>query len=608
VSNVEIVLGALRREIEARPTDPEPCIKLGSALQALGRFDDAINAHAMAITRRPHDAAGYANLAGTMRAAGRLDEAIIVYREALIRAPFWAEVSSDLGATLRDAGRPQEARTELEQALRVDANCTGAHYNLALALFDLGELGQARDALNIAVQQRPDWGEAWYALGNILRELGEPKVAVAAYREAVRCAPGLAHAWSNLLFTLNFIPGETDETLARANRGWAETVERDIEPAPPPRNSRDTGRQLRIGYVSSEFRRHHFLTEFLPVLRAHDRNAVHVTCYADVARPDDDTTLVASLADSFRNLHGQSPAAQAAAIRADNIDVLISLTGYLASDRVLFARRIAPVQATYINHLTPTGLGTIDYRITDPWFDPPGAASAADTEQPIRLRSGYGIYAPPDNAPVPDAPPVLRNGFVTFGSFNALLKVTDETLHLWAGLMRFLPTARLLIKARELSQRAVLAAFQMRLRRAGIDADRCILIGHVADRGENLGHYLKADIALDPVPFTGGATTRELLWMGIPVVSLAGATRASRIGSSVLHRAGLGDLVATGPADYVRIAASLAGDPARLQGLRGGLRDRLKSSPLLDAATHTRELEAAYRQMWQAWCAQAPTA
>ena len=594
---------ALKRAVTLQPGYAEAWTNLGNVLWSQGELDHAIAAHGEALKFRPDYAVAYANLGTALRSAGRLSEAVAAYREALARAPGLAAAHNDLGTTLRATGDAAAALQAFDRALALDPANAGAAYNRGVALTDLDRLPEAEAALRQSIALDPGRAAPHYALGNVIRDLGDLAGAAAEFRAAVQLDPGFADAWSNLLFLLPCLPGETDETLARANREWAATVERSALDLPPLANPRDPGRRLRIGYVSTEFRQHHFLAEFLPVLRAHDRRHVHVTCYADVAAPDADTAAVERLADSFRNLSGRDPRDQAETIRQDGIDVLVSLTGYLARDRRLFVNRLAPVQASYVNHLTTTGLATMDYRLTDDWLDPPSAATALDPEVPVRLASGFSVFAPPDDASEPGPLPALAHGGVTFGCFNNLIKVSDQAIALWAAVLAHVPTARLLIKARDLSRAPVLEAFRRRLGAGGADLARCELIGYVAGGQANFAAYARADIGLDPAPFSGGATTREMLWMGLPVVTLAGPSRAARIGASILTRAGLPEMVAASPDDYVRIAAKLAADVPALAALRRDLRRRVAASPLVDASRHTRELEAAFRQMWARWCA-----
>ncbi|MBV8537635.1 MAG: tetratricopeptide repeat protein [Alphaproteobacteria bacterium] len=594
---------ALQRAVALRPDYAEAWTNLGNVLWSQGALEGAIAAHREALKFRPDYAIAYANLGTALRAKGLLSEAIAAYREALARAPELAAAHNDLGTALRETGEPAEALAAFDRALALDPANAGAAYNRGVALLDLDHLPEAETALRRAIEQDPGRAAPHYALGNVIRDLGDLPGAVAEFRAAVRCDPGFADAWSNLLFLLPCLPLETDGSLARANREWAVVAQRSALDLPAPANPREPDRRLRVGYVSTEFRQHHFLAEFLPVLRAHDRAQFHITCYADVAAPDADTDRVGRLADSFRNLGGRDLRAQAECIRADEIDILVSLTGYLARDRQLFVNRLAPVQASYVNHITTTGLATIDYRISDPWLDPPTTATAVDPETPVPLASGFSVFAPPDDAPEAAPLPALTNATVTFGCFNNLIKISDQAIALWAAVLARVPGARLLIKARDLSRAPVLSAFRRRLVAGGIDLARCELIGYVEGGSANLGAYSRADIGLDPAPFAGGATTREMLWMGLPVITLAGPTRAARIGASLLARAGLPELVAASPDHYVRIAAGLAADVPALAALRRDLRRRVAASPLVDASTHTRELETAFRRMWRAWCA-----
>lgn len=593
---------AYQRALALQPDYAEAWTNLGSVLWSMGELDHALAAHREALARRPDYAIAYANLGTTLRAAGRLPEAIAAFREALARAPNLAAAHNDLGTVLRETGQAAEALASFDRALALAPANAGALYNRGVALSDLDRLAEAETALRRSIELDPNRAAPHYALANVIRDLGDLPGAASEFRQAVRFDAGFADAWSNLLFLLPCLPDETDETLARANREWAATVEPTALALPPPANARAPDRRLRIGYVSTEFRQHHFLAEFLPVLQAHDRSRFHITCYADVAAPDADTARVERLADSFRNLHGQNTAARTATLREDRIDILVSLTGYLARDRQLFVQRMAPVQASYINHLTPTGLRTIDYRLADDWVDPPGTMTPLDTEVPIRLASGFSVFTPSAEAPEPGPLPALRNGFVTFGCFNNLIKLSHQALAVWAAVLAAVPAARLLIKARDLSRPAVLDAFRRRLAAAGIDLARCELVGRVDGSRENLAAYARADIGLDPVPFSGGATSREMVWMGLPLVTLAGPTRAARLSSSILHRVGLSELVARSTDGYVRIASKLAADLPALAALRQGLRTRVAASPLVDAERHTRDLETAYREMWVRWC------
>jgi predicted O-linked N-acetylglucosamine transferase (SPINDLY family) len=440
-------------------------------------------------------------------------------------------------------------------------------------------------------------------LGTALQAQGRMAEALQCFDRALVIDPDHEEAWSNRLFAIAFLPGFDDEAQYRANRAWAARVEDRAAPLPPPANDRAPDRRLRLGYVSPDLREHVLLRAFEGVIANHDRAAFELFCYADVARPDDKTRAVAARADGWRNLHGLDDDARAQLIRADGIDILICLSGYLARDRRLFARRVAPVQVAYANHIATTGLSTIDYRVTDPWLDPPGRTETWNSETLARLNTGYLCFTPETEAPDVTPLPALAAGHVTFGSFNNLAKLTPAVLDLWARILIIVPGSRLLLKAGGFSEPAVATRYRDALGARGVTPDRVDLIGWVASKAENNALFGRADIALDPFPFNGGVTTQSALWMGLPVVSLAAPSLVGRLSRCMLARLDLDHLVAEDADGYCRIAQALAGDLDGLAGLRRGMRARFQASAIFDHAGHTRELEAAYRNMWHRWCA-----
>ena len=312
-----------------------------------------------------------------------------------------------------------------------------------------------------------------------------------------------------------------------------------------------------------------------------------------------------SYADHWRDIATLSDAQVAKLVRKDRIDILVDLAGHIGGNRLLvFAHKPAPVQMTYIGYQATTGLAAMDYRLTDEWSDPPGVTDAFHTETLLRLPRCFFCYQPS-----PDAPPIIElpradNGYITFGSFNAFGKVTPEVLATWATLLAEVPNAKLTILADAApSQQAYLNDI---FQREGIDAQR-ITLANRRPRAEYLELIQQADIALDPFPFNGHTTTCDCLWQGVPVVALAGNHYASRFGSSAHQHVELQDLVAQTPQQYVETAARLAADVGRLAKLRQELRPRMAASPLVDYVGFTRNLEAAYRQAWQDWCAQSGT-
>jgi predicted O-linked N-acetylglucosamine transferase (SPINDLY family) len=364
-------------------------------------------------------------------------------------------------------------------------------------------------------------------------------------------------------------------------------------------NDRSPDRRLRIGYVSPDFSRHPVGRFLLPLLESHDHARFEIFCYASVRAPDAVTDACRAAADTWRDVVGQSDEQVAAIVCRDRIDILVDLTMHMAGNRLLlFARKPAPVQVSYLAYCGATGLTTIDYRLTDPYLDPPGGEQRSGGEQPIRLPETYWCYRSTVLAPPVGPLPALRSGHVTFGCLNNFAKVSGPTLVAWSRLLQTLPESRLLLHARPGSHcdrvRDLVA-------RQGVRPERLGFVDRLA-AAEYFRVYGQIDVALDPFPFGGGTTTCDALWMGVPVVSLAGATAVGRSGLSILSNLGRAEWVARDGEQYLRIAVDLAQDLPSLEELRGTLRAQMQASPLMDVPRFARNVEAAYRMMWQRWC------
>jgi len=340
------------------------------------------------------------------------------------------------------------------------------------------------------------------------------------------------------------------------------------------------------------------------LLAAHDHSTVEVFCYSDVVREDPATQRLRQHTPHWRAIAGKPDEAVADLIRADRIDVLVDLAGHTARNRLtVFARKPAPVQVTYLGYCDTTGLAAMDYRLTDALADPPGATEHLHSERLVRLPDTAWCFCPPEDSPPAGIPPMVHSGHVTFACFNVRSKITDETLATWSGLLARVPRSRLLLK--DLSYRE--ASVQQRVRavfeNAGIAPERVEFATRVPTRAEHLRHYERVDIALDTFPYNGTTTTCESLWMGVPVISLAGHTHASRVGVSLLTNAGLPGFIAANPDEYIRLAAQLTTDASQLAAIRTSIRDRMAASPLTDAPRFAQAVEQAFREMWRTRCA-----
>ncbi len=597
-------VASYQRAIALRPELPEAHTGLGLAWYKKGNFDEAIACQKRAIELRPEYAQAHAALGTAFWKKGQPDEAIACLRRALELDPESAAASNDLGLAWNDKGRLDQAIACFQRALSLNPDFVEAHCNLGIAFSNKGDLDQAIASLRRAIALNPNFAPAYDALGNALKDVAQIDAAIACYRRAVALMPGFITTYGNLLYAMNFDPScDARDILAESlqwNHRHAQPLRRFIQ---PHANDRTPHRQLRIGYVSPDFRLHPVSHFMLPVLAAHDRHAVAVFCYSQVLRPDKMTAGIQAHADTWRDIVGCSDQQAADLIRHDQIDILVDLTGHSGDNRLLvFAHKPAPVQVTYLGFPGTTGLETIDYRLTDALADPPGMTDPLCSERLIRLPRTAWCFHPYENAPAVGDLPATRNGFVTFGSFNNLAKINEPLVKLWAEILRSVPGSRLRLKSTYLGLPSARQMIRDIMSKAEIDPDRVDCSGWVSFT-EHLGQYGQIDIALDTYPYHGTTTTCDALWMGVPVVTRAGQCHVSRVGVSLLTNVGLPDLIAQTPEQYVQIATALAADRSRLAELRSTLRDRMQGSPLTDAEPFARDIEAAYRVMWQNWCA-----
>jgi predicted O-linked N-acetylglucosamine transferase (SPINDLY family) len=501
--------------------------------------------------------------------------------------------------------RVEDAIDVLQQLVELHPGSAKAHRDLGAAYLRVDRLDEAHAAHVKALELRPRFGDAYASLGDVYHIPGKVDEAIACSRRALSLKPGSAKIHSNLLLTLNYHRKLDPKSIFDEHVRWAQQHAAPLEATLRPHdNPVNPDRQLRIGYVSPDFRRHsvNFFAE--PIFSNHDRTAFNVTCYSDVTRPDAHTQRISEMCDHWRDIRDMSDDEVAAQVREDKIDILIDLAGHTGGNRLgVFARKPAPVQVTYLGYPNTTGMRVMDFRITDAAADPPGASDQLHSEQLVRLPN-FLCYNPPADAPEPSPPPIAKNGYVTFGCFNILAKVTPDAMSLWAKIMTVLPNSRLVMKDR-------IGSFASPARRRyvqdifayhRIQPDRIELLEKEPDFASHLKTYERVDVMLDPYPYNGTTTTCESLWMGVPVITLAGNRHAARVGVSVMTAAGFPEFIAPSIEAYARTAVILARDPARLQVLRQTLRAKLRSSALLDGKRITAALEHRFRMMWHRWC------
>ncbi|MBX9625695.1 MAG: tetratricopeptide repeat protein [Gemmataceae bacterium] len=586
---------AYQAVLQLAPDHPRAYLNLGLAAGDLGDWAAAAECFHRAVQLDPASPDGYNLLGDALYRTGQLPDAVAAFREVVARHPDDPRGRHNLGLAFAAGGAFAEAAAELDQALRLRPDYPEAHNALGVALEALGRADDALAHYRRATELQPDGPDAWTNRGTTLAEQGRVAEAAASLRRALDLRPD-PRTGSGLIAALAHSSDITPEQLRDEALAWAG---RYTAPADRPKPRRpDPDRRLKVGTVVGDART---LTAAGPVeqlLGHHDRAKFHLTAYPNAPRADDLADRLRRRVDAWRPAGGLSDDQLADAIRADEIDILVDLCGHTAGNRLpVFALRPAPVQLTLFNLAGTTGLSAIDFRLTDPFTDPPGQTDHLYAEKLVRLPEVSWVYSPPADAPEPADPPSASGGPFTFACLNHPAKLSEGCLDTWAAVLKAVPGSRLVLTAgRSADAAGVLAG---RFAAAGVEPDRLDLIDRLP-AGDYYGAYRLADVALDPFPCNGGVTTCDALWMGVPVLTVAGGDARGRQGVSLLTNLGLPEFVADSPGKLVELAATWAGQRAALADLRGCLREMVRQSPLTAAGPFARHVEAAYRAAWRA--------
>jgi len=591
-----------QRALRLKSDYPEAQCNLGVVLQEEGKSSQAIAHFRRALHLDPGLAAAHYGLGNALQGVGKHEAALESYEHCLRLLPDSADVHQNKGSALHALGRYEAALASFREALRLQPDSWQAHHNIGDLLTREHALVQARAHYSRALEHNPQHADAYLNRAGAYMDEGDFEKAIIDFQNALRVKPDCDIAHGSLLLSLNYCPGHDAATMFAAHRQWNEQHAAALRASIRPwKNDRDPERRLRLGYVSADLRQHPvgFLLE--PTLAAHDKARFEVVCYSDTEAVDDITARMKAFACGWRDIRGKTAEAVSELVRDDGVDILIDLAGHTGGNRLtVFARKPAPVQVSWLGYFNTTGLDTMDYILSDSYSTPPGSAQQF-AEQVVLLPHSRFCYRPPMYAPEVATLPARANGIVTFGCFNNLAKLNRSVIALWARVLQAVPGSRLVLKSKFFSDDNTRQRFLDLFQEHGTSLNRLELrvsSPHI----EMLGEYGEIDIALDTFPFTGGMTTLEALWMGVPVVTLDGDAMVSRQSASFLAAIGQPELIADSEREYVEIVKALAGDLLRLESLRGALRPLMQGSPLCDNETFARNLEDAYRQMWRNWC------
>jgi predicted O-linked N-acetylglucosamine transferase (SPINDLY family) len=586
------------KALARNPSFAEAHQALGEALKRQGKFEAAIESHRRSVTLNPGSADARARLAAVLHDHGQLDNAVACYRQALALDAEHAEVYVNMGYALQQLGQLAAAVESYGMAIKLRPEFAGAHTNLGDALSEQGKLEEAVCSYRRALDLQPNDGRAHNNLAGALLGQGKLDAAVEGYQSALALVPEYITAYSNMLFALNYHPDKSAEEIFSVYREFDRRFtlpmrEDEVRHA----NDRATGRRLKVGYLSPDFRRHaarHFLE---PLFEHHDKSAVEVHAYADVLVEDAVTASYRRFADRWISIRGMSDSAVAERIRHDGIDILVELAGHTGNNRLgIFARKPAPVSLTWMGYGYTTGLSAIDYFLTD-WSGAPAGCEPLFSEEPWRIATPAYVFRPAESMGDVGTLPALRRGRVTFGTLTRAIRINHRAIKVWSEILRRVEGSHLVIDSVNFQDASMQEDMAARFAAHGIARERLEIGFHTPPWDVMRG----IDIGLDCFPHNSGTTLFESLYMGLPFVTLAGRPSVGRLGSSILHGVEHAEWIADSEADYIDKAVALASDVPRLAAIRAGLRAEMQACPLMDEPGFARKIEAAYREMFERW-------
>ncbi|MBU6461554.1 MAG: tetratricopeptide repeat protein, partial [Proteobacteria bacterium] len=638
MGQIEKARASYEKAIALRPNSPIALNNLGNALFKLNLPERAIQAFDRALSYKPDYIDAVYNRGNALLFARRLDEALATFERVIQMKPLYALAHNAIGLTYLELKRFDEALTSFDQAMRLKPDLPQALANRARALGEIGDidgafehyskaraiapdleaallgharlvissgrLSEATDLCQRAVRSDPRSVEALTALAQCIAHQGKIDEAIELYDRALAMQPDNEGTITRKIFALDFHPRAEFPEHQQVRKQWWVQIGSKVPKIPAERlqNVRDPNRRLRIGYVSADFRDHSAAFVFGPVLRNHDKSVVEIFCYSCTSLRDSVTDDFQRVADKWVEAWRLTDDQLAEQIISDQIDILVDLSGFTGGHRLrVFARKPAPVQVTAWGHATGDGMPEIDYMFSDP-VSTPAEVRHLFAEKIYDLPCLITIDAPPAAFKPALQPPCLTNGYVTFGVFNRVDKISADAIRIWSGILQAVPNSRLTIKHGALGDDAVRRRLMERFAAQGVAPDRILCLGPTT-RLKHLEAYAGIDICLDPFPMNGGVSTWEALHAGVPVLAKLGNSNASRAAGAILCSAGLHEWVTDSESQYAERAIKYATQPDYLSELRAGLSAKILASQSGNTKNYTRAAEAAYRAIWQEYCA-----
>jgi protein O-GlcNAc transferase len=569
----------------------------GRLLNGLKRYAESIPVLEKAISLPGQLGDYYYEYGLALHMSKRFQEALVHYEKALSMGYNTAALQCNRGVIYKDLRKGGDAIMAFHAAVKMDPSNVSYLNNLGAAALELGLNTEALECFEQAVEKNPKLPTARNNIGNLLKDRARGMDALPQYRKSMELNPDDRDAPSNYLLCHMYIPDMDPKQVFEEHKKWGISTTKKF-PAAFKFKPREAGAKIRVGFLSADLC-HHPVAHFIePIFRGYDRERFEFVAYGDQRKSDEFSARFAKQVDLWRETSSYDDRALAKLIHEDRVDILFELAGHTAYNRLgVFAFKPAPLQVSYLGYPGTTGLPTIDFRITDALTDPQGTTEHLHTEKLIRVPQCAWCFEPDASAPEIEPLPALKNGYVTFGCFNNMAKLNPSLFETWAEILLRVPGSHLRLKARTLTDEGVRKELKSYFTERGIEEDRLDFFGHTKKIADHLNHYQSVDIALDSFPYHGTTTTCEAMWMGCPVVTRAGKTHVSRVGVSLLSAVGLLELITDTREAYIEKVVALAGQTDRLQELRGGMRDRLRQSVLMDESRFVLGFETALMEM-----------
>ncbi len=582
------------------PDHPDACYNMANSYKKLGTYDLSILWYEAAIRIRPDHAESFNNMGNVFAALNKWEKAMECYQKAVVIFPDYPEALYNLAHGFQYRGKIKEAVSLYQKALVMNPEYAEVYNNIGNIFKDLGMISDAVICYRKVLSLKPDFLEAINNMGTCFLNMGQHDEAEKQYRMALALMPSSSTAYSNLLYSLNFQEGLDENQVFKEHWTWGMKQSETVKPMELPKSVIcPTDRCLRIGYVSPDFRDHSVACFIEPLIIGHNRSLFQVICYSDSSITDSVTEQLKSRADQWRDICGLSDISVAEMVQQDRIDILVDLAGHTANNRMgLFAQKPSLIQLSYLGYPNTTGLSAIQYRITDSWADPPGMTDHLYTENLIRLSSGFLCYQPRVENSINSKVQTSSNGTVTFGSFNQRAKITPHVISIWARILSQVPHAEMVLKSKVYQDEKVQKQIMEDFSRHGIAHGRIRFLKYQVSDADHLNSYQNIDIGLDTFPYNGTTTTCDALWMGVPVITLAGKIHVSRVGVSLLSSVNRMELIADSEDEYVQKSIALGKNPEQIQKYRNSLRPAMLGSSLMNRQKFCDTFEKALKEIW----------